>query len=278
MLYIIFVAVFLVLWAIAYAAVPLLRRVGKIGARLASRASVRYERIGHFTSRFKAYAPIALILAVGALLTAWAGDQFIDLAELVHSNSPRLQDFDALAHAWAISKRSAGGTTFFVVMSNVGSPVGMTVIVICVGIALAVTRRYRWLVYLLVTTGGGSLLNMELKRYFARARPDIAEMLRQAHGYSFPSGHAMGSTVVLGALSYLAFRTATRWRWKAAWLALAWTLIAAIALSRVYLGVHWISDVAAGIVAGGLWVTVTTLAYETTRRIRLLRAMRISGS
>src|SRR3989442_15479017 len=97
-----------------------------------------------------------------------------------------------------------------------------------------------------------------------------------APGYSFPSGHAMGSTVVLGALSYLAVRTATQWRWKAAWLALTWTLIAAIALSRVYLGVHWISDVAAGVVAGMLWVGVTTLAYETLRRIRLLRAMRVS--
>ncbi len=103
-------------------------------------------------------------------------------------------------------------------------------------------------------------------------------MLRLAQGYSFPSGHAMGSTVVLGALSYLAVRTTTRWQWKAAWLALAWTLIAAIALSRVYLGVHWISDVAAGVVAGALWVGVTTLAYETWRRIRLLRAMRVSGS
>src|SRR6266511_4110769 len=61
------------------------------------------------------------------------------------------------------------------------------------------------------------------------------------------SGHAMGSTVVLGAVSYLAFRTATRWRWKTACLALAWTLILGIALSRVYLGVHWSSDVAAGI-------------------------------
>lgn len=255
-----------------------MRRAGALGARLIARASVRYARIGRFTNRFKAYAPIALIVVVGALLVAWAGDQFIDLAEAVHSNSPKLQEFDTLAHAWAISKRTAGGTTFFAVLSNVGSPAGMTVIVVIVAIVLTATRRYRWLIYLLVTTGGGSLLNMELKRYFARARPDLAEMLRQVHGYSFPSGHAMGSTVVLGALSYLAFRTATHWRWKAAWLALAWTLIAAIAMSRVYLGVHWISDVAAGIVVGGLWVTVTTLAYETTRRIRMLRAMRSIGS
>ncbi|HEX9406623.1 MAG TPA: phosphatase PAP2 family protein, partial [Thermoanaerobaculia bacterium] len=71
--------------------------------------------------------------------------------------------------------------------------------------------------------------------------------------------------------------TATRWRWKAACLALAWTLILGIALSRVYLGVHWSSDVAAGIAAGALWVSVTTLAYETLRRIRMLRGRRTSG-
>jgi membrane-associated phospholipid phosphatase len=273
-----FGALFLILWAVFYAALPFLKRVGTLSAPLVARASVRYARIGKLTNRFKAYAPVALIVVAGGLVIAWAGDQFIDLAELVHSKSAKLQDLDSLAHAWAISKRTPGATTFFSLMSTIGSPVGLVVVVIGVTIVLALTHRYRWMLYLLVTSGGGSLLNMELKRYFARARPDIAEMLRLAQGYSFPSGHAMGSTVVLGALSYLAVRTTTRWRWKAAWLALAWTLIAAIAFSRVYLGVHWISDVAAGIVAGALWVGVTTLAYETSRRIRLMRATRVSGS
>ena len=272
LLYIAFIAVFLILWAVFYAALPLLNRAETLSAHLTTRLSVRYARIGRLTNRFRAYAPVAIIVVVGGLLTWWAGDQFIDLAELVHSKSTKLQDLDTLAHAWAISKRTPAETTFFVAMSNIGSPVGMAILAVCAAIALAVTRRWRWLLYLTVTAGGGSLLNTELKRYFARARPDLAEMLRQAHGYSFPSGHAMGSTVVLGALSYLAFRTATHWRWKAAWLALAWTLIIAIALSRVYLGVHWISDVGAGIAAGALWVGVTTLAYETLRRIRMLRA------
>ena len=277
MLYLAFVALFFILWGCFYVALPLLRHAGAAAARLIARASVRYARIGRFTNWFRAYAPIALIVIVGALATAWIGDQFLDLAELVHSKSEKLQDFDALAHAWAISKRTVADTSFFATMSNIGSPVGMGAIAACVAIALGVTRRFRWLLYLAVTAGGGSLLNLELKRYFARARPDIAQMLRQAHGYSFPSGHAMGSTVVLGAVSYLAFRTATRWRWKAACLALAWTLILGIALSRVYLGVHWSSDVAAGIAAGALWVSVTTLAYETLRRIRMLRGRRTSG-
>src|SRR5207253_1428631 len=65
----------------------------------------------------------------------------------------------------------------------------------------------------------------------------------------------------------------TRWSAKAAALALGITLIIAVSLSRVYLGVHWISDVVAGIAVGTLWVAITTMAYETVRRLRLLRSL-----
>src|SRR5207244_4020919 len=138
-------------------------------------------------------------------------------------------------------------------------------------IVLAFLRRWRWIAYLAVTFGGGELLDVELKSYFARARPAMAEALRIAHGYSFPSGHALGSTVAFGALAYLAYRTAKSWSGAAAALAFGATFVLAVSLSRVYLGVHWISDVAAGVSAGLVWVTTTTAAYETARRIRHLR-------
>jgi membrane-associated phospholipid phosphatase len=268
-----FLALFLILWGIVYALLPLTQRATTLGDGLIDRLSVRYERVGGLTNRFKAYVPIVVIVVAGALLTAWAGDNFIDLAEMVHSKSPRLQQFDTSIHAWAISRRSPAATSFFALMSNIGGPVGLGVLVAAVAIALLVQRRFGWVLYLGATVGGASLLNLELKRYFARARPDLAEMLRQAQGYSFPSGHAMGSTVVFGALSYLAFRTTERWSAKAAVLALGITLIIAVSLSRVYLGVHWISDVVAGISAGTLWVVITTMAYETGRRVQLLRAL-----
>jgi len=271
LLYAAFVALFLVLWACFAPTLPLLRRAGALAAHLIARASLRWARVGHLASRFRDYLPVAAVVIGGAFLTAWAGDGFLDLAELVRDKNPAVQDFDALVHAWAISRRSAASTSFFSVMTTIGSPPALAALGVCAGILLLLTHRYRWLLYLAVTAGGGALLDLELKRFFARARPDVAEMLRQAHGYSFPSGHAMGSTVMLGALSYLAFRTLSRWRWKSAAFALAWTLIAAISTSRVYLGVHWLSDVVAGITAGAMWVGVTTVAYETLRRIRMLR-------
>jgi undecaprenyl-diphosphatase len=98
--------------------------------------------------------------------------------------------------------------------------------------------------------------------------------LRDAHGYSFPSGHAMGSAVCFGALAYLALRAIPRWRYRAAAIAFAFTMILAISASRIYLGVHWISDVGAGIAAGLIWVIAATVAHETMRRIRMVRALR----
>jgi len=268
-----FGTLFLILWAILYAILPLTRRGRGFGAGLVARLSVRYTRMTGFADWAKAYGPIVLVVIGGVMLIGWAGDTFLDLAQEVHSHSPKLQHIDSVVHAWAVSLRSPGATTFFTTMSAIGGPVGLAVLVLGVAIVLLLVGRFRWVLYLTVTVGGGALLNEALKLYFARGRPDIAEMLRQARGYSFPSGHAMGSTVVFGALSYLAFRTATQWRWKAAAVALGATIVLAVSLSRVYLGVHWISDVVAGIAAGTLWVVVSTMAYETGRRIRLLRAI-----
>ena len=267
MLFVIFAIVFLLLWALIYSAVPLLRHPLTF---IANRIT-RYAIVKRHISRFRAYGPIAAILAVGGLLTMWAGDAFIDLAEALHANTPRMAEFDALAHAWAAAHRSADSTLFFITMTTIGGPLGLAVLGLIVGGLLVLKRHWRWMIYLAITCGGGSLLNLELKHYFERARPALAEALRQAHGYSFPSGHAMGSTVVFGALAYLATRVLTLWRWRSAAIALACTLVCSVALSRVYLGVHWISDIAAGISAGGLWVVVTTVAYEVLRRARALR-------
>jgi undecaprenyl-diphosphatase len=266
-LFVIFIVVFLLLWTAFYAAVPLLRHPLKF---IASRIT-RYAFVEKHISLVRAYGPIVAILAAGALLTAWAGDSFLDLAEALHAKTPQLSELDALAHSWAAAHRSADSTFFFLTVTTIGGPAGLAVIGTIAGIVLAIKRRWRWLIYLAITCAGGVALSEELKHYFARARPALAEALRQASGYSFPSGHAMGSTIVFGALAYLASRALPRWRWKAAANALACTLVLSVALSRVYLGVHWISDIAAGVSAGLLWVVVTTVAYEVLRRARALR-------
>jgi membrane-associated phospholipid phosphatase len=265
-----FAAVFLILWAVLYAVLPALRFVGRRLTRLVARSA----RIQEMVTRHKSWLPVAVIVIAGAALTAWAGDGFLDLAERVRANAPAMRKFDTGVHDWAVSHRSGADTLFFDMMSSAGAPYGVAAIGGIVGLVLAIRRRWRWVLYLAVTMIGGDLFDWELKRYFARARPAMAEALRQAHGYSFPSGHAMGSTVAAGALAYLAYRASKSWPTAAASLAFGVTFVLAVAVSRVYLGVHWISDVAAGISAGFVWVITTTVAYETLRRIRHLRGLR----
>lgn len=274
MFFALFLLAFLLVWGIVYATSPVVRHgIDFIAGRV-----VRNARVAKFVTthgeRLRDYWPVFATVAAGALLTAWAGDGFLDLAELVHGQSGVLQQTDARWHDWAVTQRTAGATEFFALMATIGGPFGIGAIVLITTIALVIKRRYRWAIYLLVTAAGGGLLDYELKLYFARARPAVAEMLRAAHGYSFPSGHAMGSMVAFGALAYIASRAITPWRWRSAVIALAIVLIVAVASSRVYLGVHWISDIAAGIAAGGVWVTSTTVAYEILRRIRHLRGIR----
>ncbi len=257
----VFAILFLTLWLVFYTAGPLFERT--------------LARAAHWTTKFRYrdYLPVLVVVAAGIGLTAFAGDAFIDIAERLHAGSSRMHQIDAEVHAWARTTRTAGATRFFTTMTLIGTPVGLGILVLIACLALMARGRWRWAAYLAFTSGVGSLLNLQLKDFFERARPELAEALRHASGYSFPSGHAMGSTFVFGALAYLAFRIFRTWRWRAAASAFALTMIVAIAVSRIYLGVHWISDIGGGIAAGAIWLATTTVAYESFRRIRMVRAL-----
>jgi membrane-associated phospholipid phosphatase len=263
-----FIALFLLTWLIVYIAMPASRGVFTVFARAVVRNGHVAQLVERHGQRMRDYWPVAATLLLGAALTGLAGHGFIELAEQVEDKSPALQKVDVQVHNWIVTRRPADATLFFKTMTNIGSPAGVGTICGVAAILLLIRKRYSMAAYLAVTAGGGALADFELKNYFARARPDLAQALLQAQGFSFPSGHAMGSTIVFGALAYLALRLIPNWRWKSATIALALVLIVAIALSRVYLGVHWMSDIIGGISAGAAWLTTTTVAYEVMRRIR----------
>lgn len=259
---VVFFLLFFVLWAVFYATLPLLERL--------------LGRFAHWTThfRYRDYLPVVVIVGIGVVAASFAGDAFLDLAERLHRESSQMHRVDREVHDWARAAEATGETTFFTIFTIIGTPLGLGIIVLIVSALLAMRGRWRWAAYLVFTVGVGGLINLQLKGYFARARPDLAEALRHASGYSFPSGHAMGSTVCFAALSYLAVRAIQNWRGRAAAVAFAVSMIAAICSSRVYLGVHWISDIGAGVAAGTIWFVTTTVAYETFRRIRLIRSLR----
>lgn len=113
---------------------------------------------------------------------------------------------------------------------------------------------------------GAILLHRGLKLMFARLRPDLYPQLIQEETFSFPSSHALGATVLYGAIAYL---LAKRWPQRAIWIYLLTTiLVIAIGFSRLYLGVHWPTDVLAGWITGCLWLTIciTMLRLQTLQK------------
>lgn len=120
---------------------------------------------------------------------------------------------------------------------------------------IAFYKRWREFVVLAVCLAGGTLLNFLLKTLFARSRPDLLRVV-EAAGYSFPSGHAMVSLCFYGMLTYLIIRNIKSWRIRYAIIVLTSILVMAIGISRIYLGVHYPTDVMAGYAAGSMWLAL----------------------
>ncbi|MCP3101030.1 phosphatase PAP2 family protein [Myxococcus sp. K15C18031901] len=146
-----------------------------------------------------------------------------------------------------------------------GAPV-LVLMTVCVCGFLLLARRYRTLMLVLAATVGGTLLNGLLKRFFARPRPSVVPHLTEVMTTSFPSGHAMLSATVYLTLGALLAQLTERRRLKAYLLAVSLLLSCLVGLSRVYLGVHYPTDVLGGWVAGLAWALVTALVARALRR------------
>lgn len=143
-------------------------------------------------------------------------------------------------------------------ISLIGYAYGVVPMVPIVLVALLVARKRGNALFWAVALGGTGALNQAAKLFFRRARPELWTSLAPEHTYSFPSGHAMGSMGLVAALAVLAWPT--RWRWWAIVVGGAFTLL--VGFSRVYLGVHYPSDVVAGWAAALAWVLgLSLVAY-----------------
>jgi undecaprenyl-diphosphatase len=132
-------------------------------------------------------------------------------------------------------------------------------------VMLAIRRRWRLVIYLLVAGAGALTLDPVLKTLVGRLRPVVAHPVAFGNGDSFPSGHALGSIVCYGAL-FLVFLPATRGKWRRGFTIVIVTLIVAIGTSRLLLGVHYLSDVLGGWALGITWLGLTAFAFELSRQ------------
>jgi undecaprenyl-diphosphatase len=178
-----------------------------------------------------------------------------------------LETFDAAAGAVIRNFASDGLTRVMIFITELGSAYVEFALLVTIGGFLWVRLKHAWDTLLLVVSLlGGWVLNMVLKTIFQRSRPDI-EHLVEAGGYSFPSGHAMVSAAFYGMIGYIVWVNLYH-RGLPAWPAVLLTplLILAIGVSRVYLGVHFASDVLAGFAAGGVWLIACIIGLRQVRK------------
>jgi undecaprenyl-diphosphatase len=154
---------------------------------------------------------------------------------------------------------------FFSWVSWLGKREAIAAAALVVAVHLAATRRFAIAVAWVAAQAGGGVLNLALKETFARTRPSFADPLLAASSWSFPSGHAMGTFILLGLGCYVLLRDVRSWTVAALLVTLSLSWCVVMAFSRLYLGVHFASDVAAGVVAGVAWVAVCASAFEAVR-------------
>ena len=168
--------------------------------------------------------------------------------------------FDNSLHAHA----SKLGLTIAQGVSAIGGPTAMAALMV-IGAIFLLVRREKMLLYgWLVAFVGGGALDWSLKTIFRRDRPSFPDPFVHVLGYSFPSGHSMGSLIGYGMLAYMIAHF-VRGRGINLLVAIcAAVLVLAIGFSRLYLGAHYLSDVLAGFAAGMVWLAANIIALEAS--------------
>jgi undecaprenyl-diphosphatase len=153
------------------------------------------------------------------------------------------------------------------VISFTGKPIFLIPLVGIPAVWLWVRGARKLVVFLLVVSIGGGLIDTAVKIAVARPRPKFDDPIIKAFGQSFPSGHAMASLVCYGAVLLVFLPLVARpWRHFAVGAVGLW--VAAIGFSRLALGVHFISDVLGGYVLGAAWLIGSVAAFEEWREDR----------
>lgn len=199
-----------------------------------------------------------LALTAGAWLFGWMVDN------LTEGDTQIDQRFSNWLHEHA----TPGLTTFFENVTRLGN---LTTLIVVVAVAAAVLwrqRRIADLQLLLLASIGAEVITVGLKLGFQRQRPFFADPLATESTFSFPSGHASVSLAVYGTLGFIVARHLRDRRAQLAVLAGAALLILLIGFSRLYLGVHFLSDVIAGFSLGIAWVSLCIVLLQLRLRLR----------
>ena len=208
---------------------------------------------------------VSTVLGLG--IVALCGALIAQLMDEV-SEADDLTRFDQRVLDAVVEHRSAWWDAIARNVTHLGDPWLVTAVVAVVAVALAARRRYHLAAFVVLASGGAAVVSSVTKQVFDRARPPTSLWLGTAWGPSFPSGHATQSIACWGAVAVVACVLVHSRVLRAAIIASAACTALAIGATRVYLAVHWASDVVCGWAISLMWLTALLLAGWATPRAR----------
>ena len=217
-------------------------------------------------SRLDPTARYGLRVTLVAIATVLVAVPFSFLLLQVLSEGPVTRiDQGAAVRLYRVAQSHPAVAEILKAISLIGKPLWLAIAIGLGAAYVAWHGRRRLALYLVVTAIGGGLVDSAVKLLVNRPRPEIEDPLVHAFGKSFPSGHAMSSVVTYGAL-LLVFLPVLSRRGRIAAFVATTGLVLFIGLSRLLLGVHFISDVVAGYVLGLAWLMGSTAAFSIWRK------------
>lgn len=217
-----------------------------------------------------AYGIFGIFLVAGAAVAVVCTWLFSELAERVRAGGT--QAFDEKVMRWLGAHQNPTMQRVMLEITALGTGTVVAMIVIIAGLFLWLNAHKHSAILLMAATFGAMILDNLLKIGFDRPRPQVFKWGTYAASSSFPSGHAMSSVVVYGTVAYLAARLQRNARSRVLTLTLAAIIIVLICSSRLYLGVHYPSDVLAGLVVGLAWAAFCMTVLEAAQLYAKFRA------
>ena len=206
---------------------------------------------------------------VAALLAVLSGSlvAFASLAEAV-ADDEAFARWDVQLNRWLHEHSSPGLTRFFEITTTAGSFVFLLIVTAVAAGVLVRRRALAQALFVVLAFVGAQVVNGLMKLAFERPRPSLRDPQINLQTFSFPSGHAMVSVAVYGAVAIVVLRYVRGRAATAAAITCVTLLAVLIAASRVYLGAHYVSDVLAGLSLGLAWLMLCVLAITVRERRR----------
>ncbi len=228
----------------------------------------KYPRLTYFVKqRLTPDEEFGLHLTIGVVLTLLFVYFFFTLVQDLVGVDPLVQSDLRVITLLQIFHNSALNRIMLFITYLGSAPVILFGLLLAT-VFLAWQRRWHYITSLLISVGGGELFVWLIKNLIERPRPELVNALTPEQGYSFPSGHGFVALSFYGLIAYFLWRGSRRW-WTKIFIFIATvSIIVAIGLSRIYLGVHWPTDVLASYASGAAWLTVIITGLEINRRLQ----------